>query len=188
MSDLMQVVGSMTSMVCEPVLCYDWVVPDFLNSTGLVSYKGPDFVVQNSTFTFKCRATRGKVLIWIQCVKDLPTVFDKISLNLVSKDGTEKHFCSATNSDIGADRPMFKLTEGDLTPDFLPNGELRVRCRVEVKGEPAAKVSPMPGQTLVENLRKEYADQSALTFTDCVLVSILCSSYCIILDFLFMFT
>ncbi len=171
MSSSVLLVGSMTSMFSEPALCYDWVVPDFLNLTGNVYCKGPVFVVQNKIFCFRCW-TGDKFFIWIERLSGPPTVLARISLNLVMKYGSEKLICSAKNFEDLVGR----LAKADLTPYFLPNGELRVRCRVEVQGELAAKVASMHGRTLLENLRKEFADQSGLTFTDCVLVSIISRS------------
>jgi hypothetical protein len=99
------------------------------------------------------------------------------SLSLVGDDGTEKTICCKTNvtfekrflNESGSDG---KLTKDNLTPKFLPNGELRIRSRIEIKPEEIklAKAIPMDGRTLVTNLRKEFAADEQLTFTDCVLV------------------
>jgi hypothetical protein len=175
MCDSVLGVGSMVStIVSEPALCYDWVVPDFVSLTGHVHSKGPVFVVQSKKFTVVCNPISYNFYIWIECLSDPPTVLTRVSLNLVIKDGSEKLICSGTNFNIGDENLVGKLTEADLTPNFLYNGLLRVRCRIEVQGEPEAKVAPLQGRTLIENLRKEFADQSTLTFTDCVLVIIIC--------------
>ena len=99
------------------------------------------------------------------------------SLSLVGDDGTEKQLSSKSNlafkrsylNESGSDA---RLTQDDLTPKFRPNGELRIRSRIEIKPEEIklAKAIPMDGRTLVTNLRKEFAADEQLTFTDCVLV------------------
>jgi hypothetical protein len=170
----MQVVGSVVStIVFEPVLCYDWIVPDFLNLARDDIRRGPDFVVQNKKFKFSCSHIRDQFLITVEGCSGSPSVLARGSLSLVSNIGSEKCIRSFV---LEGEELVGKLIETEFTTDFLPNDELRVRCRIEIEGEPAAKVDPMHGQTLIENLRKEYVGQSALTFTDCSLVSLNCSS------------
>ncbi len=73
------------SMVIQPVLYYDWVVPDFQNWANSKSTKdfclGPVFVIQNTKFCFGWYPNNekwaGKVPIWLQCLSDPPIVLNR---------------------------------------------------------------------------------------------------------------
>ena len=173
------------SMVIQPVLYYDWVVPDFQNWSKSKSTKdfclGPIFIIQNTKFRFawypNFPSGTDIARIWLRKESEASITLAKFSLSLIGDDGTEKHLSSKSNlafkrsylNESGSDA---RLTQDDLTPKFLPNGELRIRGRIEIKPEEIklAKAIPMDGRTLVTNLRKEFAADEQLTFTDCVLV------------------
>ena len=166
------------SMVRQPALSYDWVVPDFLNWTKTKTERdfvsGPDFVIQNKTFCFECCPQTKTIRLRGQSP---PVTFTRFSFSLIGVDGLEKQMGSRTSDHFWASPglPVVNVIVGrlfanDLTPNFLPNGDLRFRCRIEFKsGENnLAEVFPTDGTTLVD-LRREFADQP-LAFTDCVLV------------------
>ena len=172
------------SMVCEPVLFYDFVVPDFLNwSKDLSEYFWwPEFHVKNKKFKFGFYPNNvtwtGEVPIWLCClsVTDPPIVLARFSLSLIGNDGSEKQICSKANVTFEGDylddfEPDAKFAKANLDPDFLPNGELRIRCRIEIKSNEISpvRVVPKDGFSLVEDLRKEFAE-GTMAFTDFVLV------------------
>jgi hypothetical protein len=173
------------SMVIQPVLYYDWVVPDFQNWAKSKSIKdfcwGPVFIIQNTKFRFawypNCSANQIETQIWLTKESKASIALARLSISLIGNDGSEKQICSKLNLDfeenyLDLTEPDANLTQDDLTPKFLPNGELRIRGRIEIKPEEIklAKAIPMDGRTLVTNLRKEFAADEQLTFTDCVLV------------------
>jgi hypothetical protein len=178
-----EVIGS---MVCKPVLYYDWVVPDFLNWSNSKLPKefclGPFFVIQNTKFCFAwypnySSMSTDNVQIWLRKESEAPITLARLAISLIGDDGSEKQICSKSNLDfkenyLSLSAPDAELTEYDLTPKFLLNGELRIRGRIEIKSKEIKPVEVVATEelSLVDDLRKEFAD-GTMSFTDFVLVT-----------------
>ncbi len=168
-------------MVCEPVLFNDLVIPNFFkDKSPKGTLIGPDFVTQGETFfvawmlnTLSLRSIVN-VRLWLGKQSQDTIVLDHFSLSLVGDDGNEMLIGSKTNVSIN-DTFLDKAVEDanfqkdSLLPNFLPNGELRIRTRIRIrslKNQPAASLQD---SSLVDDLCLQFADE-ALSFTDSVLV------------------
>ena len=174
------------SMSRRSALCYDWEVSDYRNwaktQPNQCFVSGPDFVIQNKTFFFHWNnGLPGEAMrIWIGC-RSAPVSLAGFSLSLMGGDlmaDTEKLLCSkrkvAYSSVLLVSTP---IAVADLTPKFLPSGELIIRCRIEVESDEVvsdevnlAKVVLEDGTTLVGDDLRRVVDDQQLAFTDCVLV------------------
>ena len=171
------------SMVCKPVLYYDWVVTDFQNWSNSKLPKefcvGPCFVIQNTKFRFAWYPNYSSLLtdnvrIWLRKESEAPITLARLTISLIGDDGSEKQICSKSNLDLGnyLNVPDAKLTRAGLAPKFLLNGELRIRCRIEIKSKEIKPLEVVATEelSLVDDLRKEFAD-GTMSFTDFVLVT-----------------
>ncbi len=96
---------------------------------------------------------------------------DEVSFSLVSDDGSELKIGSKK-------KVVFKLFSDEiatfniysLQPNFLPNGELRIRCRMQI-GENKEKTlwKSIQDSSIVNDLSLQFAEQK-LSFPDVVLV------------------
>jgi hypothetical protein len=179
------------SMVCQPVLFYDWVIPDFLNwadtaPSQLHPSLGPDFIIRNKRFFFVCyvNATHGTVCIWLGKGSEDPIFLSHFSLSLVREDGSEKEICSKTNvtftdSFLDEFKEDGTFNKGSLAGFLSTNGELRIRSRIKVRYQekPKELKTDVPVQenfqnnvaSLMDDLSLQFSEQT-LSFTDSSLV------------------
>jgi hypothetical protein len=178
------------SMVCQPVLFYDWVIPDFLNWVNAKSSEdsmiGPNFIIQNKRFFFAGMLNalpQSTVRIWLGKRSQDPICLSHFSLSLVKDDGSEKEICSKTNvtftaSFLDDSKEDGKFNKGSLE-GFLSNGKLRIRSRIKIgyqekttklKTDVSAQENSQTNvASLIVDLSLQFSEQT-LSFTDTVLV------------------
>jgi hypothetical protein len=169
-------------MVCEPVLFYDLVIPNFFKSKSpKCSFWGPDFATQGKTFFIvwmqNTSVQRGTVnaKVWLGKRSQGTIFLDHLSLSLVGDDGNEMAIGSKTNvsiSDTYVDKfstPDANFQKDSLPPNFLPDGELRIRSRIRIRSLMNQPATSFQDNLLVDDLCLQFAEE-ALSFTDSVLV------------------
>jgi hypothetical protein len=158
----------------------DLIIPDFKK---LAYYKlstfcffGPNFILQDKQLSISgsCEPmSHGTVEIGLyeDSGDQLLVTIDKVSFSLVSDDGSELNIGSKTKvafiiiSDEIATFNMYSLE-----PNFLPNGELRIRCRMQIGlSEEKTLWKSIQGSSIVNDLNLQFAEQNLL-FPDIVLV------------------
>jgi hypothetical protein len=174
------------SMMCQPVLFYDWVIPDFLNWADTApsddSSAGPEFIIQNKRFYFVCYVdtTSGTVLIWLGKGSEDPVFLSHFSLSLVRYDGSEKEICSKRNVTFTDSFLDGYKEDGKFNlAGILPTGELRIRSRIKIgyQEEPKQLKTDVSIQenlqtnvaSLIDDLSVQFSEQT-LSFTDTALV------------------
>ena len=181
--------GEKGSLECCPVLNYDWVIKDFLEwaQTTTGCSRGPKFVVRGVRFGLVCHTDKNTDLVrtWLQKCDKQPVVIAHLSLHLVANDRTLQEICSKTDVAFGIDQgylsqklPDAKITKSKIDPKFLPGGELRIRCQLElVSKDPVIdQAFPVQGSSLLDDLRKEinnrrFCDLTLVSFLTCILAS-----------------
>ena len=116
----------------------DWVIPDFVNSTDSRSkycyISGPSFAIHDKEFF---------IFGWIRA--DSPNTLsiglreksedyaeitiNNLSFSLVSNDGSELDIVLVENLTLQIhSKRIATIEKSSLNTNFLPNGELRIRC------------------------------------------------------------
>jgi hypothetical protein len=168
------------SMVCQPVLFYDWVIPDFLNWASSAPSQGfsfgPDFAIRGITFfiAWYPNATNGTVRIWLGKRSEGPIILDHFSLSLVGDDGSEREICSKENvtfNDVFTNESKEDaiFQKSSIPPKFFPNGELCIRSRIKIRSQKHHLVAPIQDNSVADDLSLQIATGN-LSFTDSILV------------------
>jgi hypothetical protein len=178
-------IGIMT----QKPLVFDWSMEDFIawyyarlgvdsiskpDYSNLLFPESPTFRIGNVNFclAFKTESKGHLVAVWLCQSGELKVDLRFMSLSLVALDGSEKELCSKVNVKYKED--AFRLDEtvpdanfGPFESDrkFFPNGNLTIRCRVEIKSEELLPNLPSLADTL--------GKLDSLQFSDAVVV-ILC--------------
>ena len=173
----------------KPPAVFDWSMEDFMDwfdvrlgvdhsskpdNSNFFFLKSPTFSIGNVNFclAFQTKNRGYLVAVWLCQSGELKVDLRFMSLSLVALDGSEEELCSKVNVKYKED--AFRLDEtvpdanfGPFKSDqkFFPNGNLTIRCRVEIKSEELLPNHP----SLADNLGK----LDSLQFSDAVLV-ILC--------------
>ena len=109
-------------------LMFDWVIDNFLETlTRLDRFYGPEFCVKKQRFCLEVfYANANDIFIGLKQLgsEDISTSY--ITLSMVFKDGEETVIkCHA--------KYVGQLYEDFLKSRFFPDGQLRVRCRIETE-------------------------------------------------------
>jgi hypothetical protein len=163
----------------SPATVFDWSMEDFMDwfdlsaqrdNSNLLFSKSPTFSIGNVNFCLAFKAFKGYLVeVWLCHSGELKVDLRLMSLSLVALDGSEEELCSKVN--VQYKENAFRLDE--TVPDanfdpfesdqkFFPNGNLTIRCRVEIKSEELLPNLP----SLADNLGK----LDSLQFSDAVLV------------------
>ena len=167
------------SMVCrQPVLLHlcDWVIPEFHNlaKSANGSFSGPDFIIQDKTF-FIGLLPNTSVCIWLGKRSQAPIIVNHFSFSLVANDGSElvigsKPTVTFTETYLNTSVEDATFQKFSLQPKFLPNGELRIRCRIQIESSQEKKQeTPIQDNSLLDDMTHQIAEQN-LPFPDVVLV------------------
>jgi hypothetical protein len=165
------------SMVCQS-LFFDWLIPDFLNWAKSKSAKdfftGPDFIIHGKTFWIGLypNGSAASVKVLLGNHSENPLFVDRFSFSLVSDDGSELDIGSETEVTfkkkyLDVEDATFQKT--CLQPKFLPNGELCIRCRIDIGQSKEIRLrTPIQERSIADDLSQQFAVQS-LSFTDTIL-------------------
>jgi hypothetical protein len=116
----------------------DLIIPDFINliessKKDICYFSGPNFFIQDKMFSISGSCdSMSPATVEIGLYEesdDQPLVtIDEVSFSLVSDDGSELNIGSKTNVFIIGGTQVATFKKDSLSPKFLPNGELRIRC------------------------------------------------------------
>jgi hypothetical protein len=158
----------------------DLIIPDFINliqsfKADTFYFSGPNFILQDKQLSISgsCEPmSPGTVEIGLcKGLEDQPLIrIDKVSFSLVSDDGSEMKIGSKTNFIFIGSTPIATFNIYSLQPNFLPNGELRIRCRMQIGlSEEKTLWKSIQDSSIVNDLNLQFAEQN-LSFPDIVLV------------------
>jgi hypothetical protein len=165
----------------QALLFNDLIISDFINlihssKRDTCFFSGPNFIIHDKMFfisEWSDSMFPGTVKIGLgeESVDQSLVTIDEVSFSLVSDDGSELKIGSKK-------KVVFKLFSDEiatfniysLQPNFLPNGELRIRCRMQI-GENKEKTlwKSIQDSSIVNDLSLQFAEQK-LSFPDVVLV------------------
>jgi hypothetical protein len=151
-----------------------WVIEDFLDEPWYECRRSPPFLVdEDGAFHLKVHQTDTDVRIWlclghfIYIPLDTPISF---SLSLVAQNGTLKEVCAKKESTFSErywtpEVPDATFSKQDLTPEFLPDGVLRIHCSFDsFKFNDKEKEDQDAKPSLAENIEKEVHKFCDFTF------------------------
>ncbi len=167
-----------------PVFNFDWVIK-VAEFDVEADKESPVFKVQDIPFQLACfRGIYSGWLFSVNCPVEEPLSFAMFSLHLVGSDGSLKKIITMKNAsfEVGGTTflDVFELDKlifpDELDPKFLPNGELRIRCHVEIKTNEAVGAEPgvdgpVQDSALARDLRKEVGTHKFSDFTLVIIVS-----------------
>jgi hypothetical protein len=156
---------------------YDWIIPDFLhlaNSCLPTDYLcGPDFVINNKTFNIHLfpHAPHDVVRIWLDKKSEGPIFVYYLSFSLFYLNGSE--FVLGSKTKFTFDKTCTKedatFQKHHLLSSIFPNGELRIRCRIQIESsQEKEQENQIQDTSLVDDLTLQFSGQT-LSFTDTIL-------------------
>ena len=143
-----------------------WVLDEFLDQPWFYGVASPEFHVNDKPLHLELLQTDTDVRIWLCIDESMILTRDRtiwFSLNLVGQDGTLKEVCAKKEANLSnldtqqaADSTFSKQ---DLSPDFLPMGELRILCSVDFnesneKGEENKEAKPSLAQKIQREVHR----------------------------------
>ena len=162
-----------------PTLGYEWIIPDFRSIYSTNWLYSPEFTIKKVKFALCGYFNKNPVnQIWLNKISGSQLELTLLKIDVVGSDGSEIAACSKSNVAFKAYQTFLDLNDPDgefglalLTPVFLANGELRVRCRINCKNDSKdlSIVDAISKPTIIDDLRKA-SDVTNMTFTDFELV------------------
>ena len=165
-----------------PILFHEWIISCFmsLNCTRLVS---PEFTVKNTKFQLVGLLNGKPSKFWLQNSSKKPLELTLFKIDIISCNGSEMTILHKENVAFPEHKtypylyfdpyiPDASIETEELAPSFLPNGELRLRCRIVVKSDEQDDFSIMDlmnKANIIDDLRKA-TDFKDMTFADVELV------------------
>jgi len=150
-----------------------WVIEDFLDEPWYKCRRSPAFFVDdNEVFYLQVHQTNTDVRIWL-CLRDFNSMDTPISfsLSLVAQDGTLKEVCAKKESTFSDENywtpqvPDATFSKQDLTPEFLPDGVLRIHCSFDsFKSNDKEEENQDAKPSLAENIEREVHKFCDFTF------------------------
>lgn len=147
---------------------HTWVIDDFLDQPMYKCMRSPVLKFNNEYYRLQVHQTDTDVRIWL-CVHDpydwpIREEIISFSLSLVGQDGTLKDVCAKKDVNLtqgllrhgNREVPDATFSKQDLSPDFLPNGELRILCSYDSNDKEEEEEEDQEERpSLTENIERE---------------------------------
>ena len=138
---------------------HTWVISEFLDLPWYKCISSPEFDVDHEPFELQVHQTDTDVRIWIHQLwrRDKTMSF---SLSLVGQDGTLREVCAKkevtfTGIYLTAKVADATFSKQDLSPEFLPDGELQILCSYGSYKPNDKEEDPETRPSLAENIERE---------------------------------
>ena len=172
-------------MTVWPSFAHEWIIPNLRSHS--TKFLGPKFAVKDAILQLKIipkRAGNFQLSLRNSTRKSLKATLLKI--DIVHRNGREKTICLKEQVEFAENQKYLDPNEPDAIiwnnlpkAFYLPGGELRLRCRIEVKRDEkdVSIAAPISSPTIVNDLQR-WCQRSTIgnvmAFTDARLVRLGC--------------
>ena len=143
---------------------HTWVIDEFLDQPWFEVLTSPEFHVNNEPFQLQILHTDIDVRIWLLIDESMMLTREItiwFSLNLVGQDGILKEVCSKSEAILSDQTQATQqaadstFSKQDLSPDFLPDGKLRILCSFDFYEPNDKKEDQGTKPSLAQNIERE---------------------------------